>query len=262
VGSFKFIERKERAVPEKNAQCLNNGSAVSVSSRLRFLTDRDLTALELVCEQGTVTLEQLWHAIWKVPGSDSKKYTYTRIQALVSAGFLCQLHVPFKRARFFTATALGRKTVQNTRHKSMPTHLPPVVEFLHTERLTDIRLALQRSGRIQHWLTDRMLVRSPNFPRDRFRSYIPDALWVSPTNARVLVEYERSHKGLPRLRRKVEAFSREMSRTDRFMDHVLWICEPERMPELKKAVGSDTRHTVRTFQEFQNELFAKGARRA
>jgi hypothetical protein len=219
------------------------------------LTERDTAAIGWICEQGVATLDQLWLAFWRTESSDSKSYTYRRLLHLIASGYLTSQRTHLKQSCFYAPTELGRRTAEMIQRKDFPLVVPPSVEFIHAEKVSDIRLSLQRAGKLGSWKSDRMLLTQPGFPKERFRSYVPDALWITPTKTRVLIEYERALKGVPRLKRKVEAFSREMGRTDRFMDHVLWIGEPDRIPELQKAIGSDSRHTVRTFPEFETELF-------
>jgi hypothetical protein len=224
------------------------------------LTERELRAIQLACEQGVVTAEQLWHAVWKGQKQVTKNYTYKRLKRLLKCQVLDAYKSPINRRLYFAAAPLGRLHLEAARGIRAPEYIPPSIQFRHAERLTDIRLAIERAGRLASWATDQMLLIHPSFPRDRFRGYVPDALWVTPTKSRVLVEYERAYKGPARLRQKVEAFSREMARADKFMDHVLWIGEEDRAVELRKVISGDNRHTVRTFSEFEAELARFGVK--
>jgi hypothetical protein len=222
-----------------------------------FVTPKDLKALQLVCDQGAVTLDQLWSFVWKVDDSASKKYAYSRTQTLIDHGLLRVTYAPLTRYRFLLSTAKGRNTVASATHKPVPDHCPRPAELLHAERLTDIRLLLTRSRRLQDWQSDRVLVLNQVFPKDRFREYLPDAVWVNHKGARVFVEYERTQKSKTRVQQKVEAYTREIARADRFADHVLWICEPPSLPSITKAVNGNSKHTVRSYIDFKTELEQK-----
>jgi|GEM_PF-6604530 len=222
-----------------------------------FATAKDIKALQLVSDQGAVTLDQLWLFVWKLENSPSKKYAYARTQKLIDHGLLRTIYAPLARYRFLMSTAKGRHTLAAVTLKPVPDHCPRTQELLHAERLTDIRLLLGRHGRIEDWQSDRVLVLNESFPRDRFRDFLPDALWINHKGARIFVEYERTQKSQTRIQQKVDAYTREMVRSDRFADHILWICEPSSIRAVRKAVNDRPKHTVRSYSDFQSELEAK-----
>ncbi len=131
---------------------------------------------------------------------------------------------------------------------------PPISQLFHVQHLTDLRLLISKYGKLSTWKSERTLLIDPLFPKQRFREHLPDALWVNPGGQRILIEYERARKSSPRVRRKVEAYSREIARIDRFMDHVLWIVEPERLGLFRQVVRGEENQTIRTMDEFQTEL--------
>ncbi len=220
------------------------------------LQDRDLLALQWVCEQGAMTLEQVWMAAFRINGSNSMSYAYRRVGQLCDAGFLRAVSAPELTGRFFVVTPRGRDVTEWRLRLPMPFAAPRLEEFPQAEWLTNIRLLIQRAGVLKRWQSVRTLVLDPKFPRDRFQKHIPDALWTNQSDCRIVIEYERVRQIRTRLRKQIEAYSREICRVDRYMDHVLWIAEGPRYDSIKKVLAyhQHPNHSVRTFEQFSGEL--------
>lgn len=220
------------------------------------VTDRDGLACHWICEQGAMTVDQLWQAVWWSKNSTSPRYAYDRVLFLERSGFVEPIRTPFSLKSYFKATRLGQELALSRQGSSelVPLASPRVSEIPHVDGLTGVRLAVLRAGRLTTWKTDRVLGIDPSFPRQRFYSHIPDAIWTTPSGKRVAVEYERTRKGVTKLRQKVEAFEREMARPDRAMDMVLWIAVPGTISELKTVLSSHQKQQLRTMDQFLVEL--------
>lgn len=226
-------------------------------------TERDAIACRFVCEQGVMTVDQLWRAVWWSPDSNSPRYAYDRVAFLERAGFLRGLRSSYSLKTFYKATRTAQELAGTAGEGSalIPLAAPSVSEIGHADGLTELRLAVLRAGRLgsdagSPWRTDRVLVIDPTFPRERFYSHMPDAIWVTPSGKRIAVEYERTRKVISRLRLKVEAFARELARPDRAFDLVLWVAVPGTMPTLSQALASHPEQKLRTMGEFIAELKA------
>ena len=136
----------------------------------------------------------------------------------------------------------------------IPLHAPAINEIGHADGLTELRLAVLKSQPAALWRSDRVLVIDPTFPRERFYSHVPDAIWTTPKGSQIAVEYERTRKTISRLRLKVETFSRELARPDRAFDRILWIGVPGTMSVLTQALASHPGQTLRTMDQFFLEL--------
>lgn len=220
------------------------------------ITKRDRIACRWVCEQGVMTVDQLWRAVWWSPESNSPRYAYDRVSFLEQAGFLQGVRTSYSLKTYFKATRIAQELAGESGEgvTLIPLHSPPINEIGHADGMTELRLAVQKSQRSTSWRPDRVLVIDPTFPRDRFYSHVPDAIWTSPKGSRIAVEYERTRKTASRLRLKVETFSRELARADRAFDRVLWIGVSGTMPGLTAALASHPGQTLRTMDQFFSEL--------
>lgn len=220
------------------------------------ITERDVKACRFVCEQGVMTVEQLWRACWWSPESNSPRYAYDRVLFLTRAGFLEGMRSPYSLKTYFKATRLAQELVSSAGEgvNLIPLATPPINEIGHADGLTELRLAVQRSQPAATWRSDRVLVIDPSFPRERFYSHVPDAIWTTPKGSRIGVEYERTRKVMSRLRMKVETFSREIARPDRAFDLCLWIGVPGTMQTLMKVLASHPAQRLRTMDQFLLEL--------
>ena len=85
---------------------------------------------------------------------------------------------------------------------------------------------------------------------------MPDALWITKSGKRVAIEFERTRKGITRIRKKVEGLDQELNRSDRAFDVVLWVSIDGAYRDLKCAIGARDTQTLRTVAEFLKELKA------
>src|SRR3989338_4822122 len=181
------------------------------------LTVRDAKACLWVCEQGVLTVDQLWRAVCWNDASRGPRYAYERVLFLERAGYLSRIKTVTSLKSYFKATRLAQELASGSGGGSglVPLATPALNEIPHASELTELRLSALRAGRAASWSPDRVLMLDPTFPRERFYGLVPDAIWTTPSGKRIAVEYERTRKGVSRVRLKVEAFSREIARPDR-----------------------------------------------
>jgi hypothetical protein len=75
---------------------------------------------------------------------------------------------------------------------------------------------------------------------------------------KIAIEYERTRKARLRVERKVNTFTNEVARVDKYFDVVLWLCEPHVLELVGSVIGNRTaQHKVRTWDMFREELIAK-----
>lgn len=223
------------------------------------LTERDAIACRWVCEQGVMTVDQLWRAVWAGESLKSPRYTYERVSFLTRAGFLIGMRSPYSLKVFYKATRHAQDLAHSIGDGNVPLLAPSLPEIPHADGLTEIRLSVVRAGKLSKeksapWQTDRMLAIDPAFPRERFYGNMPDAVWTTGSGRRVAIEYERTRKAKLRVKLKVEAFSREIGRQDRVFDTVLWITSSGTERMLREMTTSHPAHKVRLMHEFFSEL--------
>jgi hypothetical protein len=179
---------------------------------------------------------------------------------LERAGFLEKVKTPYSLKSYFKARkrAYNLLSTKGEGGRYIPTQRTPLNETLHVDGLTEIRLAAFRSEKIKNWVTDRMLLVDPTFPRERFEITVPDAIWTTKeSERRIAVEYERTRKGRSRIKAKVDAYERELARPDRRIDLVLWVAAPGSFEDLKAVLVNHPNHKLRTLSQFLSELTSK-----
>jgi hypothetical protein len=208
-----------------------------------------------------MTVDQLWRAVWWSPESNSPRYAYDRVSFLERAGLLVGVRTPYSLKTFFKATKQAQEAASTAGEgvSLIPLHAPSHAEIGHADGLTELRLAVQKTQRGASWRPDRVLVIDPAFPRERFYSHVPDAIWTTPKAQRIAVEYERTRKTASRLRLKVETFSRELARPDRAFDRVLWIGVPGTLSVLSQTLAAHPGQTLRTMDQLFSELKSASA---
>lgn len=245
---------------EQEAVKKNENSKIKVRQKRKsiggVITKRDVKACRFVCEQGVMTVDQLWKAVWWSPDSNSPRYAYDRVLFLTRSGFLEGMRSPYSLKTYFKATRFAQELASQAGEGEslIPLATPSLAEIGHADGLNELRLAVSMAQPTALWKTDRVLVIDPAFPRERFYSHVPDAIWTTPKGSRIAVEYERTRKVMSRLRMKVETFSREIARPDRAFDLCLWIGVPGTMPTLTKVLASHPAQRLRTMDQFLLEL--------
>ena len=71
------------------------------------IMERDIKACRFVCEQGVMTVDQLWRAVWWSPESNSPRYAYDRVSFLERAGFFEGVRTSYSLKTYFKATRLA-----------------------------------------------------------------------------------------------------------------------------------------------------------
>ena len=221
-----------------------------------LVTPRDVSAMQWVAEQGAMTVEQLWRAVWWSEKSRGPRYAYERVLFLERAKLLERIKTPFYSKAHYRLTHSGYQFVSgSSSSRLIPSQKTPPQEIPHVHVLTEMRLTAVRVKKAKAWTTDRMLAIDPSFPKERLDVTLPDAIWVTQeTGRRIAVEYERTQKERSRVRHKVDALSREMARPDRLFDLVLWVAEPGAYQNLKGILGSHPNQRLRQLDQFLTEL--------
>ena len=122
---------------------------IKLASISGVVTERDLQALSWVISQGVMTVDQIYRAVYSSETVGSSRHTYRRVQFLEDAGYLTSVIAHHKKERFLKATRraqqlLGMKGVADV---TRALHVPTIAEIPHAEVLTEIRIAIAKSGK-------------------------------------------------------------------------------------------------------------------
>ena len=206
-----------------------------------------------------MSVDQIYRAVYSGSAVKSSRHAYKRVQFLEASGYLASVTATHKRVRFLKATkrALDLLLIRSVPDVTRTLHIPTKAEIPHAEILTEIRIAILKSGKHAAgiwWRSEGSLLEDDAFPSQRFRDLMPDALWITKSGKRVAIEFERTRKGITRIRQKVEGLDQELRRTDRAFDLVLWVAVDGAHRDLKNAIGTRETQTLRTVNEFLKEL--------
>lgn len=140
-GQMEEVEEKEK----------KQAAAKRMSQGRGLVTERDLLALQWICEQGTMTIDQLWRAVWWSGASKGPRYAYERVLFLERAGFLEKIKTPYSLKFYFKARkrAYNLLSTRGVGGSLIPTQRTPVNETLHVDGLTEMRLAVFKSGKLK-----------------------------------------------------------------------------------------------------------------
>ena len=222
-----------------------------------FLTDRDAAALRLLLEQGVSTVNQLWNAVWRSDKSSSSKYAEDRLLRIHRAGYLILERSHILKAGLYRPTLAAYELMVARDGTSYPRPLARLNhnEIEHSLRLTELRLTLQRAGRIRSWKSERVLMMesllgggSYHAKRDRY----PDAIWHSASGRRILIEVELSEKSNLRLKNKIDRYQ---SLVGKEYDAVLWLVgHPSIQKSINRLIGSDKTQKTELWSEFLKQF--------
>ena len=223
------------------------------------VTERDVLALSWVLSCGVMTVDQIFRAVYSGGAVKSSRYAYKRVQFLEDSGYLTSVNAAHKKERFLKVTKKAQKflLLKGVPDITRTLQVPTMSEIPHAEVLTEVRITILKTGKHgygQWWRSEGSLIEDEGFPSARFRDLMPDALWVTKSGKRVAIEFERTRKGITRVRKKVEGLDQELRRPDRAFDLVLWISVDGAYRDLKQAIGNRDTQTLRTVNEFLKEL--------
>lgn len=241
----------------------NKSRQIRVSVVSGVVTDRDTRALSWVIEQGVMTVDQIFRAVYASETTKSSCYAYKRVRFLEDSKFLVSVSSPDRKERFLKASRHAQKllSAKGVEGVTRTLNTPTLSEIPHASVLTEIRIEILKSGKHgvgQWWRSEGSLLEDDSFPSARFRDLMPDAVWVTKSGKRVAIEFERTRKGITRIRKKVEGLDLELNRSDRVIDLVLWVAVDGGVTrDLKSAIGTRDTQELRTVDEFLRELRGK-----
>jgi hypothetical protein len=105
-----------------------------------IVTERDLIALQWICEQGTMTVDQLWRTAWWNDQSRGPRYAYERVLFLERASFLEKVKTQYSLKSYFKARKRAcnlLSTKGEGGYRYILTQRTPLNETLHVDGLTE-----------------------------------------------------------------------------------------------------------------------------
>ena len=245
------------------------------SNALSFrLTDRDLEILGFLLDQKFASLEQLYFRHFDVresaqdPMPKGLHVTRQRLQILKRAGLISTERVFSESRSLYLMTPFGFQTFQSKRPSEA--YAKPMVtvdfrNFEHDTKVNDCRIALERTGKVMKWISERR-VRIAGF-ESQFsfselpETIVPDGVLVSSKGERVAFEIEASPREKRRFIQKREAYESVMRGTNPLFHKVIWTSATAPLHTvLKDVIGGDPRFLLNSYDHFLSKLWPNGVR--
>jgi len=239
------------------------------------LTERDVSILSFLLDQKFASLEQIYFMFFDVRASVDDPLprglfvTRQRLQILRKAGLVITQKVYTESKSVYLLTPLGFKIIESRRPNdayAQPVKRVDFRNYEHDTRVNDCRIALERSGRVMKWFSDRRLkmdgfssqFSSQNLPK----SVVPDGVFVSKKGKRVIFEIEASTRKKKRYQDKYWDFRSVMGGSDSLIHHVIWVgATPVIKRALKSIVNENKEFSVESYLYFLNKYWPDGVKK-
>ena len=240
------------------------------------LTERDISILGFLLDQKFASLEQLYFMYFDKresvddPLPKGLFVTRQRLQILRRAGLIITQKVYTESKSVYLLTPLGFKIIESRRPNDAYAQPVKKVDFRnyeHDTRVNDCRIALERSGRVMKWFSDRRLKMdgfSSQFSRQELpKSVVPDGVFVSKKGKRVIFEIEASTRKKKRYEDKYWDFKSVMNSGDEsLIHHVIWVgSTPAIKRSLASIAGDNENFSVESYLYFLNKYWPDGVKR-
>jgi hypothetical protein len=243
------------------------------SNALSFrLTDRDLEILGFLLDQKFASLEQLYFRHFDVRSSPSDPMpkglhvTRQRLQILKRAGLISTERVFSESRSLYLMTPFGFQTFQSKRPSEAYAKPMATVDFRnfeHDTKVNDCRIALERTGKVMKWISERR-VRIEGF-ESQFsfselpETIVPDGVLVSSKGERIAFEIEASPREKRRFVQKREAYESVMRGTNPLFHKVIWTASTQPLTTvLREVIGADPRFLLNSYDHFLSKLWPNG----
>lgn len=236
------------------------------------LTDRDLEILGFLLDQKFASLEQIYFRHFDVresaesPMPKGLHVTRQRLQILKRAGLISTERVFSESRSLYLMTSFGFQTFQSKRPSEAYAKPMATVDFRnfeHDTKVNDCRIALERTGKVMKWISERR-VRIEGF-ESQFsfselpETIVPDGVLVSSKGERVAFEIEASPREKRRFVQKREAYESVMRGTNPLFHKVIWTASTQPLTTvLKEVIGADPRFLLNSYDHFLSKLWPNG----
>jgi hypothetical protein len=213
--------------------------SLPVTKGFRF-TDRDLDILEFILEMKFSTLEDIHSKFFKVTKdgsiSNSMIWARQRISKLIKSEYI-QILTDVCARPLYVLTQKGFLFLKNSRLSK--TFCRPLLDvdarfFDHDQRVAQARIALEKSGVVKHWISERQLIEFEEFKKYLSAEFRPDGIYETIDGKKVAFELEIARKSKDRYQQKVKRYISLMTECghDPIFSQVHFVCEKENIRKL------------------------------
>jgi hypothetical protein len=236
------------------------------------LTERDLEILGFLLDQKFASLEQVYFRYFDIRKSASDALpkglfvTRQRLQILKRAGLIQAQRVFSESRSLYLLTSSGYQVFQSKKPHDAYAKPMLTVDFRnyeHDTKVNDCRIALERTGRVMKWISERR-VRMQGFEsqfafQDLPKEIVPDGIFVSSKGERIAFEIEASHREKRRFVAKREAYESVMGGQSALIHRVIWAGATEPIQaQLRDVAGGAPGFVLESYGHFLSKLWPKG----
>ena len=178
-----------------------------------LLTSRDYEIINFVCEMKFASLEDIFEKFFKKlkDGSESKSLWWARerVTELYKHGYLNRIYSFNERKAYYLGTKKGYYELIKGYPSVIPTRPVESINFntfAHDKLLLSLRLKMENKSQCSKWISDRTLSQFPELCPSIDKSYLPDAIYTTPSGEKIAFELEISRKAKKRYKEKIQSY--------------------------------------------------------
>lgn len=208
------------------------------------VTPRDLDILEFILEMKFSTIEDIHSKFFKLTkaGEQSSclRWARERIANLVKSNFLATVKDVCHKT-LYIVTSKGYLYLRNSRPlRTYPRALQSVDGrfFDHDQRVAQSRIALENSGMVAEWISERQLSEIDEVKKYLGADFRPDAIYTTTEGKKVAFELEIARKSKERYQTKIKRYIQVMNEPKlaaSLFESVHFVCEKEKILNLIKS---------------------------
>lgn len=207
-------------------------------------TSRDLDILEFVLEMKFATIQDIHSKFFRFTRSgqesSSLRWARERLAILVRTKMLEPLKEVCHKT-LYVLTQKGYLYLRNSRDQK--NYCRPLLDvdgrtFDHDQRVIQSRIALESSGQIKEWISERQLSEIDEVKKYLPTEFRPDAIYINPQGQKVAFELEIARKSKDRYHQKVKRYIQVMTEGNaqsRIFESVHYVCEKQTVLDLVKS---------------------------
>ena len=206
------------------------------------VTSRDMDILEFVLEMKFSTIEDVHSKFFKLTKAGEKssclRWSRERVANLVKSDFLKAVKDVCHRT-LYIVTSKGYLYLRNSRIDSLCSRPLQSVDgrtYDHDQKVIQIRLALEESGAVNKWISERQLSEVEEYRQFLPTEFRPDAIYHSKDGLKIAFELEIARKSKERYQQKIKRYIQLMLENGNqpIFDQVHFVCEKETVMNLIK----------------------------
>jgi hypothetical protein len=236
------------------------------------LTARDIEILGFLLDQKFASLEQIYFKFFDTrekatePLPNNLYVTRQRLQVLRKAGFIKTEKVYSEAKSLYLLTGPGFHLFQSKKPHdayALPVKSMDFRSYEHDTRVNDCRIAIERTGRVMKWLSERRIrmkgFESEHSFHDLPKDLVPDGIFVSKKGERIVFEIETTPRKKSRYQEKRDSYLNVMGGHEPLIHRVFWVGFTDRIySDLTEVAGRAEGFSIESYSHFLSKLWPKG----